>query len=535
MRKLTLALLPAFAAPALAQYSLPAPTLELRTAPRAAWSAVNSAGNNTTGSTFRCDNPGAASNDKIYVFGGCLNNNTTTTVNDLWVFDALAGTFTQAHDGVQSLAPHARGRACVAWNPNSGKLVVFGGDNRATGPLPADTLMNDTWEYDPVTNTWANVTPASGSPAPRRWAAMNYDPATGGMLLFGGDLGGNVVSNETWLFLGGTWAQMSPAHVPPARRLASAVTRPDFGDVVLLSGEDNSGTGPYGADLYRHLDVWAWSGTDWYLLSEYNWVTGTGTFPASANSGQPVYDQLRQRIVLQGGNGIAAGTTANATYLFGTSLYNGSPSDFTSEFDCLTNSWTLYATSPTATAAYNINDPVIGRISRFFAGYVPATGKVYKLCGQNPALSGSKPALNCYEYQASPVATAAPIGSGCTGSAGPLALNAGSLPWSGRSVLMTGTGFPAGSIGFAVIGLGTQNLPISSVHPAGVAGCNLLVTNDAVLFVIPAAGQIQYSINLPPTTAYAGLTINTQGVCIALSPTLAITSTNGVGLTIGAM
>ena len=40
-----------------------------------------------------------------------------------------------------TLAPHARGRAAGAWNPNSQRFVVSGGDNRATGPLPADTLF----------------------------------------------------------------------------------------------------------------------------------------------------------------------------------------------------------------------------------------------------------------------------------------------------------------------------------------------------------------------------------------------------------
>src|SRR5262245_12271208 len=93
------------AAPAVAQ--IPAPTLVSRIAPRAAWTAVTSAGATTSGTltggsypatantTFRAANPGATSFDKLWVFGGCLANNTATTTNDLWAFDAVAGTFTQ--------------------------------------------------------------------------------------------------------------------------------------------------------------------------------------------------------------------------------------------------------------------------------------------------------------------------------------------------------------------------------------------------------------------------------------------------------
>jgi hypothetical protein len=538
MRNRSLLILPLLAAPLAAQWSLPASTLTLRAAPRAAWTAVTSAGNNTTGTTFRCDNPGAANYDKLYVFGGCLNNNTATTVNDLWAFDAVAGTFTQVHDGAVSLAPHARGRAAIAWNFTTQRLVVFGGDNRATGPLPADTLLGDTWEYDPVTNTWTDVTPAAGNPTPRRWAGMSWDPITGGMLLFGGDTGNTTISGETWLFIGGTWVQMSPGTPPPARRFPGLVTRADFGDIVMLGGEDNTLTGPYGADVYRHLDVWRWDGGNWHLLSDFDWQNATGTFPASGNSCQPVYDEMRQRIVLQGGSGIAAGTAANTTYLFGLSLYSGSPSNYTSEFDCLTNRWTLYANPMTGTAPYNNNDPQIGRISRFFAGFVPATGKVYKLCGQNPVLSGSKPAYSVYEYQANPVATTTAIGPGCSGSAGPLTLTAAGDPWTGRTWNLTGTGFPAAALGAAVIGFGTQNLPLAGLHPAAGAGCNLLVTTDAQLLLLPTAGQATMPIALPAVPAIAGLPLNVQMIGVELgaqNQITLITSTNAIGGLVGAL
>lgn len=499
-RFLRLAALPLLAAPALAQFApLPAPTLTQRVAPRATWASISAAGTNLTGSSFRCDNPGAASSDKLYVFGGCLNNNTTTTVNDLWVFDPAVPSFTQVHDGT-GIAPHARGRAAVAWNNATGRLVVFGGDNRATGPLPADTLLNDTWEYNPGTNTWTDVTPGGVNPSPRRWAAMTYEPATGGMLLFGGDLGSNAVSSETWLLLGGVWTLITPATTPPARRQHSLMTRtnPEFNDVLMMGGEDNSLTGPYGADLYRHLDVWTWNGGNWTKISDWDWALATGTFPTSCQ-GQAAYDPLRKRVVMQGNNGIAANTAANTTYLFNTTLCGGSPSNYTSEFDCVTNSWSIYSSS-LVSPSWNTNDAVIGKISRHYTGFIPSTGKVYKLCGQNQAGAGSKPTLNAYQYQANPIASATPYGVSCTGPGGLLSLTA-EAPWTERTFTATATGLGPFSFGFAMVSLGQLfpgvPLPLLPLPGPGL-GCELgIATLDITAGLIPIAGTAVYTLPLP--------------------------------------
>ena len=135
------------------------------------------------------------------------------------------------------------------------------------------------------------------------------------MLLFGGqtnDVSPPTYTNETWELLGGVWAQFSPANSPAPRAEHSLVTRDDeFHDVLLCGGLDNASAAP---DQIRHLDVWKWTGADWILLSNYNVLTGTGgTWPASANGNQAVYDPLRKRVVVQGGNGIQV--AANVTYL----------------------------------------------------------------------------------------------------------------------------------------------------------------------------------------------------------------------------
>ena len=535
MRFSALLALPLLASSVAAQFPpLPSVALTPRAAPRAAWTATVSAGTTATGSTFRADGASAASNDTLFVFGGCLNNNTSTTVNDLWGFNAVTGSYTQLHDGVVTLAPHARGRAAGAWNPNSQRFVVFGGDNRATGPLPADTLLNDIWEYDPVSNTWTDVTPAGGSaPSPRRWAAMSFDPSTGGMLVFGGDLGGGTPSDETWLFIGGSWFQLSPANVPPARRFASMMYRPDFNDVLLCGGDDAVNFAP---DAYRHLDVWVWAGSNWTLISSYDWSTQTGTFPASVIANKAVYDPLRKRVVMQGGQGVAAGTANNTTYIYGTSTYNGSPTNYTSEFDCVTNMWTIYANPITGAAPYNNNDPAIGRISRYYADFIPATGKIYKSGGQDPARSGSRPTYNVYEYQATQMGDATAYGSGCTGPGGPLTLTSDGAPWTGRIWQGTCSNLGAGSTALVIWGFSTSSLPLSSILPGfGQPGCLLLTSLDLTLGPVPStAGTVGVFLPISNSASLAGAQLNGQVLEIN-APTTGLWTSNALTLTIGAM
>jgi hypothetical protein len=524
-----LLLIPCLAATALCQ--LPAPTLQTRVAPRAVWTAVSTSGTctlstvSTTG-TFRSDAGAATSNDAIYVFGGSKDNNTAFTYNDVWRFDPAAGTFTQLVADQAVGSPHARARHASAWNPLSGKMVIFGGNNRGTGPNVVNTLRNDIWEFDPITNTFTDVTPASGpAPSPREFAAMAFDPGSGGMLMFGGRpgiLATDPPSNETWLFLGGSWLPLGPATSPAARMNHSLVTRPEFSDVLMVCGLDQSSGTSIGM-----LDVWRWSSLAWTQLN-----TGATSWPHGIAGNTAVYDVARQRVVLQGGQGLS---TTNAI-LYGGS-YGGSPSNFTSEYDPATNAWTIYGNPITGTTPYNNNDPVIGRISRYSAGYV--AGKVYKISGQNPVLSGSKPALNVYAYQAPTMASTVSYGLGCTGPGGALSLVSGSNPWTERTWSGTASGFGPNSLAFFVVGLATSAIPLNALFPQGGLGCDLLNTTDVLTsFLFPAGGQVGVSIGIPSDRVFAGLTIHAQVAELQFdlaSNWIGLFTTNGLSLTIGAL
>jgi hypothetical protein len=541
----SLRLVPFCALATAAAAQLPAPTLINRAAPRAAWSAVVSSGTTTgvttspptVNATFRAGNPGAGSSDTLYVFGGSLGNNTSTTTNDLWAFHAPTGVFAQRLADGAAGSPAARGRAAIAWNPVANKLVVFGGNTRGATP----TLLNDVWEYDPTTNAWANVTPAGFGPAPRQFAAMAWDPQLGGMLLFGGqvnDVAPPIVANDTWLLLGGAWTQLTPPTSPAPRGEHSLVTRGDaFNDVVLVGGIDHGSATP---EQIRHLDVWRWSGGAWSLLSNCDVLTnptGAGaTWPASANGNQAVYDPLRQRIVLQGGNGITV--ASNTTYVYGPS-YGGSPTNYTSEFDCLTNAWSIYASPTTGTTPFNNTDAAIGRVSRYYAAFLPATGKVYKACGQDPTKSGSRPTYNIYQYQAAVTASATAYGAGCSGPGGPLALASNDRPWTNRTWTGTCSNLGPTSLALTVFGVGQQQIPLVALLPIAGPGCELLNTADVLVGpALPAGGAAAVMLSVPNNPALSGFTLNVQVAELQFDLTgnwTGLFTSNGLQLIVGAL
>lgn len=502
MRSLTLTLL---AGAAVAQVNPPTPAP--MAAPRAVWSLVPG----VTGTpTQRRDNPGAASQDKMYVFGGRASNAATNVFNALYEFDGSAWTLKTAEGAAGS--PPGRGGACVAWDHTRNKLVVFGGDTGGTTPV----LLGDTWEWDPTANTWTQLTPAT-SPSPRRWSAMAHEPQSGGMLLFGGETAlsspPSTPSNETWLLLNGNWLQLSPATSPPARRLHSLASRPDFLDVFLCCGDDASVT-----PNVRHLDAWRFSGNTW---QQFN----TATHPHGTTANQAIYDPLRKRIVVQGGQGISVPNTAGGGQ-YG-DLYGGSPSTWCSEFDCVTNQWLLYGQ-----ANFNTGDPVIGRISRYFGAFIPALGKIYKVSGQNPSGVGTITAT-C-QYQANPVANTGNVGSGCRSLA--LASTApNDRPWIGRIFTSTATGLGASSLPLALYGLSSVPTPLASIHPAGVVGCDLLASLEIVLPGSNLGGVVVSPLPVPNDPLLVQFTLYHQVLEIATSSGAisAITSTNALALTFG--
>ncbi len=107
-------------------------------------------------------------------------------------------------------APAPRQDFAMAYDPRCQKIIVFGGSG-ASGPLA------DTWEFDVLTNTWAQFTQPAGAPSARLASTMAYYPEQQAIYMFGGLVGTNFV-NGSWRYdcTTHTWSLASISVNPPA-------------------------------------------------------------------------------------------------------------------------------------------------------------------------------------------------------------------------------------------------------------------------------------------------------------------------------
>lgn len=485
---------------------LPSPSVSPRVAPRAAYATTSGVSGSIPANRHWTQT--AHNGTSMFVFGGRTGTGNGTRRNDLWEFDTTTLTWTEHNADGAAGAPPQRFRAACAWSSLSNTLVVFGGEDAA------GNVLDDTWEWDPGTNTWTQITPISTPPA-RRFSSMAELPGAG-IVMFGGwdDMGADL--NDTWVYVGGTWNQLLPMSTPPARGHHHLVTRSgDFGDVFLCGGQNSLGSG----SKIHFLDTWRLDPTtlDWVEITP-----STPAVPASAFGNAVAYDPIRQCVVMTGGQGISSnsGATGGA---YGTE-YGGSPSSWTSEFDCVTDEWRLYGP-----ASFNTSDPVIGRASRYFTAFVG--DRIWMWGGQDPSNTSDLTAMK--EYQASPLASTTDNGGGCIG----LTLTAENDPWLGRPFEATVDGVAATGLIWGFNGFFTQSIPLAGLHPAGIPGCDVLIDLFGNEF-LGVGGPITWSIPLPPVPALAGATMHLQAIQLEVGPGNAILSlgaSNAIVIQTGAL
>jgi len=163
-----------------------------------------------------------------------------------WVYSIPTHTWTQK-TFTGTFSP--RSGFSLGYNYETGyrRVVLFGGSFQTT-------LYQDTFEYNPQTNSWATTTPGT-SPSARYDAGMVYSYKSGiqGLILWGG--GSQSPSTETWRYyhLSGTatWEQLTVATSPsPARKQLGMAYDPGYDKMILYGGW----TFPSGARLN---DTWA--------------------------------------------------------------------------------------------------------------------------------------------------------------------------------------------------------------------------------------------------------------------------------------
>ena len=133
-------------------------------------------------------------------------------------------TLTPAHH------PPARYYGAAAYDSDRGVVVLHGGDTGA--------VDNDTWEYTfGATNDWAQVVPATTTPAARRQATLVYDTVRKLCLLAYGSP--TTVGSGVYGWNGADWA-LQAASLPGTRYYASAVWDSTRLQTVIALGYDGA-------------------------------------------------------------------------------------------------------------------------------------------------------------------------------------------------------------------------------------------------------------------------------------------------------
>ena len=232
----------------------------------------------------------------VVLFGGEDNSNNGAVFGDTWTWDGV--TWTQQFPPVSPSARNPRG--AMAYDPVTETVLLFGGegaDNGDYGGVP----FGDTWEWNGRTKTWTQRFP-SASPSPRL-APLAYDAITKAVVLFGGDNGGGdccrIYYNDTWTWDGVNWTQLSPAVSPSARTAAPMTYDVSLGQVVVFGGT----SGPPEA----LNDTWGWNGKTWKQLSPANQ-------PSARYVSSMDFDPLSGGLVLFGGE-LTGDIVTNNTWL----------------------------------------------------------------------------------------------------------------------------------------------------------------------------------------------------------------------------
>jgi hypothetical protein len=223
---------------------------------------------------------------KIILFGG---TDMHEWYGETWSYDPAANNWTNLKP--QGEVPSGRSDAGMAYDPASGKIILFGG---------VDTdfnCLNDTWSYDPAGNAWTKLTTAVEGPSARSGLGMAYDPHSRMIILFGGIDSQFVCYGDTWAFdpAAGTWTQLSPVGASPMARGRSALAYDAGLDKMVLFGGATvqaDSSGGFGSQVYLN-DTWIYgvnlgSGTSGGVTTVVTPVTsstlppaGTGTTPTS--------------------------------------------------------------------------------------------------------------------------------------------------------------------------------------------------------------------------------------------------------------
>jgi hypothetical protein len=157
-----------------------------------------------------------------------------------------------------------------------------------------ESIYDDVWALSLAgTPAWTLLAPTGAPPGARYGHSAIYDPERDCMVVFGG-LAASNHRNDVWvLSLAGTpaWTALTPTGTPPGARWEHSAIYDPVRDRMVVFGGQAAGSSSYN-------DVWALS-----LAGTPAWtqLTPTATPPSVRRGHSAIYDPVRDRMVVFGG------------------------------------------------------------------------------------------------------------------------------------------------------------------------------------------------------------------------------------------
>ncbi len=132
---------------------------------------------------------------RAIMFGGTPGSN--VGFNDTWQYDCASNEWTEIIADGEAASPQRRYGQAMVWDGT--QVIMFGG-------WDGSMELNDTWCYNPVTETWTEMLP-TGSPSPRDGHQMVWDTLNRRVVMYGG----NATDSDTYFYnpVGNAWTSAS--------------------------------------------------------------------------------------------------------------------------------------------------------------------------------------------------------------------------------------------------------------------------------------------------------------------------------------
>jgi len=186
------------------------------------------------------------------LFGGMCLDSQRDLCDDTWIFDPDTNSWIEKSP--LSSPPIIYGHS-LDYDSQMDQVLLWGGhmSSISDGNFSSAGYNDSIWSYSYSDNQWLEIPPGIQShPSARYWHQAAFDSGHPGLLVFGGDSGYGY-KDDTWLFDSETesWTRIRLELAPPARIVGSVVYIPDYGQLVLFGGLDD--------DFSNLNDTWIYS------------------------------------------------------------------------------------------------------------------------------------------------------------------------------------------------------------------------------------------------------------------------------------